>query len=170
MTKAETAKILAVISAAYPTVEIPKATIAVWHDLLNDLPFDVAIAATRRVLVQQDSVHLPAPGRIRREAYILMRTPCVDPGQAWSIVRDAVRRHGWYDPPGGTWDFADELIRDAVRAIGWDTLCQSTEIGVERSHFMRIYSAMRDEQDTEGRLPPALRRTGMRRIGSGCDA
>ena len=51
-----------------------------------------------------------------------------------------VRDVGSYGTP--TWS-TPELAR-AVDAVGWLAICLSQSPGVERSHFLRIYAALRE--------------------------
>jgi len=158
MTRKDVAKLLAFATAALPSVKLSGATVEAWWVLLGDLDADVAMAALRRVLAVQEIPALPAPGAIRKAAAELTHPRLPSPEEAWAMVLKAVRQHGHYDPPGGDWDFAYEPVRRAVRAIGWDTICLSEEIGVERAHFMRIYAAMTETVAEDACLPPALRR------------
>lgn len=158
MTRKDVAKLLAFVAAAIPSVKIPSATVEAWWAILGDLDADVALAALRRVLATQEIPALPTPGAIRRAAAELTHPRLPSPEEAWATVLGAVRRHGHYDPPGGAWDFEHEPVRRAVRTIGWDTLCLSADIGVERAHFMRIYAAMTETVAEDACLPHALRR------------
>ena len=158
MTRKDVAKLLAFATAALPSVKLSGATVEAWWVLLRDLDAAVALAALRRVLATQEIPALPTPGAIRKAASELTRPRLPSPEEAWATVLEAVRQHGHYDPPGGAWDFEHELVRRAVRAIGWDTICLSEGIGVERAHFMRTYAAMADSVAEDACVPPALRR------------
>jgi hypothetical protein len=158
VTRRDVAKLLAFATAAIPSVQITPATVEAWWAILGDLDADVAMAALRRVLAVQEIPALPAPGAIRKAAAELIRPRLPSPEEAWAMVLEAVRRHGYYDPPGVDWDFEHDAIRRAVAAIGWDTICLSEDIGVERAHFWRIYAAMAESVAEEARLPQGLRR------------
>jgi hypothetical protein len=55
----------------------------------------------------------------------------------------------------------------AVAAMGWETLCSSTEPGVDRAQFMRIYNGYRDTLRRDRNLAslPAPRVAGAVRVG-----
>jgi hypothetical protein len=59
-------------------------------------------------------------------------------GEAWSIVLGEVSRVGRYGAP----KFGYSLIDKAVRCIGWQTICDSETIGVERAHFFKVYDSL----------------------------
>ena len=58
-------------------------------------------------------------------------------GEAWEEVIEQIRKTGYAGKP----EFKDQLTAKAVEAIGWQTLCNSDKIAVDRAHFLRIYES-----------------------------
>ena len=67
--------------------------------------------------------------------------------EAWQQVRAEIRRIGPYERPR----FAHPRVAEAVQVIGWQTLCNSEQIGVERAHFLKAYDSF-SQRDRRRRL------------------
>ena len=155
MTRAETGQLLAFITALYPKIELAAATVPAWHEMLGDMPFGVAMAATKRVLSQQTFPSLPAIGEIRAAAADLTAPQLRDPGEAWREVIEQVRRVGTYGQP----QFSTPEIAMAVETIGWRELCLSEEgDGVIRAHFFKVYAQYARRAREDAVLPDAVKR------------
>lgn len=153
MTKAETARVVGIIRATLPNgPRVGDDTVAAWHDILGDLPFDAVVRATRSVLSVQEIPAWPAVGRIRKEAVALMRPDVPTAAEAWGRVEHEMRRVGWVGKPD-----LDPLAARVVRAIGWTRLCASEEPGVERGQFLRMYDQMAQREERDAVLPEGLR-------------
>lgn len=59
-------------------------------------------------------------------------------GEAWAEVLREIGRVGSWGKP----KFSDPLIQDAVDCIGWNSICSSEEIMIERAHFLKIYDSI----------------------------
>lgn len=162
MTRAELGKLFALMGAAYPRVqaELPQnpaalqAMLAVWQELLGDLAYDVAQAATLRVLAAATFPGLPPVGLIRQAAAALTAPRDPDPDEAWAQVMAAMRRHGYLDPYAA-YDEMAPRVAEVARGIGWRSLCEGTP-DVVRGQFRAAYSAARDRTRQAAALPPAL--------------
>jgi hypothetical protein len=164
MTREETAKVLAYIAAVYPRVEIAEGTLDAWHDLLSDLPFELAMSATKRVLLDQDGPWLPAVGQIRRAALFLANSRLLDPDEAWGEVERAVRKFGWPRPTEALASMSP-LTRRIVENIGWQEICASQNPDTVRGQFRAMYQAASDGWRREGILPTRLQ-AGSRSVTS----
>jgi hypothetical protein len=154
MTREEVGTLLAYIAAALPAVQVAPETVRVWHDLLGDLPRDVAFAAVRRVLMTQRGSWLPAPGEIRAAAVALQSAPVPSADAAWGQVMAAVRQWGYYEPARAL-AALDPPVRAVAEAIGWDALCQG-DPDVVRGQFVRLYAEAVAQAQAVAPLPPAL--------------
>ena len=67
--------------------------------------------------------------------------------EAWQQVRAELRRAGPYQQAC----LSHPRIAQAVQVIGWQTLCNSEQIGVERAHFLKAYDAF-SQRDRRQRL------------------
>lgn len=161
MTREETAKLLALIGAAHPRAakELPagsalQATVLAWTELLSDLDYPTAKAATLRVLREMDFPGLPAPGLIAQAAAELARPRDPDPDEAWALVAAAMRRFGWMDPHGA-YATLPPLVVEVARGIGWRALCEGTT-DIMRGQFRRAYETALARTRQQAALPPAL--------------
>lgn len=154
MTRKETVKLLAFLTAAMPHAKIGEGTAEAWHLLLGDLDFAVAQAAASRVLQEHTGAWLPAPALIRQAASALAAPRVPDPDEAWAQVMAAMRRHGWMDPAAAYAEM-DPLVAAVVRGLGWRALCEGTT-DVTRGQFRMAYTAARDRHQKASGLPPAL--------------
>ncbi len=158
MTRAETARLLAFVTALYPKIELGPATVPAWHEMLGDMPFELAMTATKRVLSQQTFPSLPAIGEIRAAAVDLTAPKLRDPGEAWREVMQEIRRVGSYGKP----EFSTPEVALAVATIGWRELCLSDEgDGVIRAHFLRVYEQYARRAREDAVLPETVKRQAL---------
>ena len=143
MTPAQTAKLVTVALAAYPTPasflgpDAVEDMTSAWHMVLVDLEYADAQAALARYMATVTD-KIPSPGHIRQivsESKIGRRRSGLD---AWGDVKRAISADGRYRTPR----FADPLVARAVDAIGWAAICDSEDEMVERAHFARAYDAL----------------------------
>lgn len=89
---------------------------------------------------------------IREKARIEKR---ITAGEAWGKVLKEIRRVGYAGNP----EFNDELIELAVKSVGWDVICKSNNIGVERAHFLKVYEAFVKRVSEDSVMIPLTRTT-----------
>lgn len=131
----DTAKILALVSAAYQ-MDVNDLTVDAWHGLMEDLDGPAAIEATKR-LCRRDSPFPPRPGEIIAEARQL-------DGDSPPPLNAAA---GYYMM--GKWD-VHPAVRAAARRVCWDRKVKPVEAEREfRSH----YSAELDAHEHSLREP-----------------
>lgn len=152
--KREFVKIMAFLSAGCGKAA-SKEVIAVYYDLLCDLPVEVLQNAARAVLIEHIYATLPPVALIRQIAINSMAKPedKMLPIEAWGLVRWCVSRFGW---SGGhkAMPHLPPLVRQVVNCLGWDALCGSTEFEVNRIHFMRAFESMASRNKNVLLLPP----------------
>ncbi len=154
MTRQETAKLLTIISAANDRFTINEEKVAVWHAILEDIPFAVAQKATMVVLAT--NIHPPSVAEIREAALSYMRPHLPTAGEAWAEINRAVSRYGVYRSKEALASMSP-LTRRVAECIGWETICLGEGIeGVLRSHFVKMYDEQREYEHRWADLPPAL--------------
>ncbi len=166
MTRKEVAGLVAALTAAFPRAEIGENTVRVYIDMLADLDFDEAQAAVKKLMAT--STFFPSIAEIRQAVADLRTRHLPEPEEAWEEVMRELRRVGGYLDIYGPLQFSCEEVRRAVKAIGWQTLCMSESIGVERAHFLRIYDTFRRRTKEDANLGPLLgapRKEGPAAIG-----
>lgn len=96
MTSEQAGRCLVELAAAFPSVRLPKETIAVWRQWLEALPVAEAKRAVSLVCAQHDfpTVHqMIAACGIASEPVLAMLVTAKDGG--FELVRDDTNRHGW---------------------------------------------------------------------------
>lgn len=159
MTKAELAKLLAVLAASYPKFEVDDLKVQVWHEMLRDLDYSVASMAIKKLIAL--NTFPPAIAEVRKAAAEITNPGLLlAPVEAWSEVQDHFRRTGSYRTPS----FSNPLIDKAVSAMGgWVELCRSEEpTGVTRAHFLRIYEGLAESEAERIKTTALLEQVGTR--------
>jgi hypothetical protein len=142
MNRTDTAQVLAVLSAAFPHVNVSRETAEVYHDVLGDLDADACRAAVRELLMTAE--RWPAPATIRRRVAERAGVLAPEPGAAWGEVVAQAGAVGLYGDPV----FSHPAVKAAVRAIGWRSVCLSENQDTLRAHFFRAYEPERTQADT----------------------
>jgi len=160
MTHREVRALIAFCVTALPGLTVPpephlSRMVAVWTDLLGDVPADLAQAAVRRVLMEQTGAWWPTPGAIRAAAAQLTASHQPSVEAAWAQVQAAVRRYGYYQPDAAL-AHLDPPVRAVVEALGWEAICLG-DPDVLRGQFTRYYTAHITAADRTRRLPRDLR-------------
>lgn len=136
MTRSEVGKILAIIQAVLPNVEVRniRATGDAWHFLLGDIDYPLAETALKSVLSSQKIPAWPTPGAIRQAAVELScRIPSED--EVMQEILDRLHYHHRNHPPLS-------LIATKVSdALGWDYMGGSEEPGVLRGQIRGLYKS-----------------------------
>jgi len=164
MTKTETVKLLAVISAAYPNMQVTEATVEIWHELLGDLGFNIVLTAAKKLILE--SPYPPTIADIRKRAVEVM-TPLedrLDAAEAWGEVMRALRVFGYYREAEALQSMSPRTAK-VVRWMGWSEICLSEELGVARGQFMKMYQQVAEREHKE-QLLPAMLRNDIKKIAS----
>lgn len=154
MTREETVKLLAFITAACPSLKATTATVEAWHVLLGDLPFPLVMQATVTVLAHQTGAWWPMPGAIRETALRLAGRATPDGDQAWAEVMQAVRQYGYYNPDAALAALSP-ITRTVAQAMGWDLICTG-DVEIVRGQFLRLYQLAAD-RTRQTDVPPSAR-------------
>ena len=157
----EVSKVIALLKAAFPRQVIGADTIAIYSDMLADLDAQEALNAVKCILSNAD--FFPTIAEIRAQvARSQVSLPNAE--EAWNEVRDAIRAVGIHrEPP----TFSHPAIQRAAEAIGWNTLCESENIGVERAHFMRFFHDSSEREMRKAQLGALLPESTPRRVITG---
>lgn len=131
---------------------------ALWYDRLKDLDYqDAANALNRWADTEKWS---PSIADIRS---MVNKTTEQDAApewvDAWNEVTKAISKYG-YCREQSALDSMSPITRACVKAIGWQNICNSEEIGVERGHFRSMYESKADSVKKTQAIQPALRTDG----------
>lgn len=148
MNPTETAKILAICSVAYPMYPVQKDTVAIYHELLQDLSEHDVRVAVNDLLITSD--RWPSIAAIRRK--VADNAQALAPGRAsaWGEVRKAAHEIGRHYRP----KWSHEAIGRAVEIIGWWEICQSDNPEAMRSQFWKVYEEITSAMDSETLTTP----------------
>ena len=156
MTKTETVKLLAVISAAYPNMQVTEATVDLWHELLGDQDLNIVLVAVKKLILE--SPYPPTIADIRKRAVEVMTPPedRIDAAEAWGEVQRAIRLYGYYREAEALESMSPRTAK-VVRWIGWSEICLSEDLGVVRGQFLKMYQQVAEREHKEQLLPVTLR-------------
>lgn len=173
MTKAETVKIFAVLTAAYPRFDTFKnkeslrPVVGLWNEMLADIPFSVVELAVKKLILE--SPYPPTIADVRKRAVEIMTPPedQIDGVEAWGEVMRAIKHYGYYREAEAMESMSPKAAKVA-KYMGWQEICHSEQTGVIRGQFLKMYEivANRERQD---RLLPLDMREEIQRLAEGMD-
>lgn len=150
MERVEFSKIVLILNAAYrnngkPMIE-DKMQADVWYEMLKDLDYAVAEKAVKNMIAR--SPYQPTIADVRKEYARLVTAPAMGEGEAWGLVREAIR-NGTY---GATEEFAklppvlQKAVGNPMSLTEWASLSSKEVETVVYSNFMK---ALRGVQERE---------------------
>lgn len=148
-----TMTVLRFLVDAYPAMEISPGTLAIYVQVLSDIPPEQLKIAVLRHVTQ--SRFFPSVSELREAAAGLHQEAEDQPDAytAWAEVTAAFRDVGYYRQP--TW--SHPLIGRAVDALGgWRNLCQSENGVADRARFFEVYGAYASRSQNERTALPVV--------------
>ena len=157
MTSDEFEFIRAAIKSAWPSKQIMpgKFEINLWFKALQDLDYQICQMALMELITQSEFP--PSIAELRKKYAEYTTAPVKTSGEAWEEVRLMVRKYGYYRYDEAL-EAMDDLTRQAVKGVGFRDICLSTNIAVERAHFLRLYDALVERKKQDAGTPAALLR------------
>lgn len=153
----EVAKMMAVMTLAYPKYELKDGTVDVYAKILKDIPGEVLDTAMKEILA--GSIFFPSIAEWRGKAIDLMigTRNFPTPGEAWECALREVARCGDYyryseRPRVPAYDHP--LIEKAVDIIGYVHLVNSDNLVADRAHFFKIYEALVNRSKEDAKMLP----------------
>jgi len=135
MTRAETAKILAVLAASYPKFEVDDLKVQVWHEMLGDLDYVTANMAVKKLILE--NIFAPSIAEVRNAAMEILNPDVMTAAEAWGEVERAVRTYGYYRETEALASLTPRVAK-VVRQISWREICLNEEPGVVRGQFLKM--------------------------------
>lgn len=156
MEKAEFSKIVMVLRSTYPQSQIltTNEAISLWFELLSDLPYAAASAAVQKWVSSEKWP--PTIADIREGATKSIIPEIPEWSAAWETVLAAISRWGMYRQAEALATM-DETTRETVNRMGWQYICWSENINIERATFRDIYTSIKARKDQQAKLPESLR-------------
>ena len=125
-----------------------------WFRQLCDIPYEIAEAVLNKWVATNK--WSPTIADIRELAVEMKTGTSIEWGEAWETVMRAVRKFGYYQKADAL-DSLDDITRRCVERVGWNDICMSENIAVERANFRMIYEREIERQKREAQIPQAMR-------------
>lgn len=157
MTFQEFSKIGMAIKTYFPKEENLLKTeeaVRLWYEALKDIDYTtMQMALNKYVATEKWS---PTIADLRRLSFEVSNPEIPTWDEAWETVLQAVRTYG-YTRRVEAMDTFDEITRKTVARVGWNQICASEQIGIERSAFRDIYRVLADKTKEQGQIAPAVK-------------
>jgi hypothetical protein len=141
MNAKEAASIVAVIAAAHPQWPASRETVAIYRQMLSDLPYANTFRAVQEIIALDD--RWPSVATVRKRAVAMGGGIAPNASDAWAEVCDAIRSNGRTSIP----EWSHPAIQRTVETLGWWELCNGTSPETTRAHFRRLYDENRAVSD-----------------------
>ncbi len=125
----------------------------VWYSLLKDLDYKVVSVAIQKYMMTQKTPPVIADIRELSANVVIGEKPLWSDG--WEEVVMAIRRFGSYNETQALESMSD-ITKQCVRRLGYQNLCRSEEIGVERANFRMIYEQIANREHEKQKLPVGM--------------
>lgn len=131
-------------------------SLSFWFDMLNDLPYEIAVLALKKHVAT--SKWLPSVAEIRQHASELTQRGINDWSDEWAAVMKAVSAYGYMNESDAMLSLSP-LTREVVRQLGWKQICccEQNEVMSLRANFRMIYTQKADRARQLSMLPPSVR-------------
>ena len=166
MTKADAAKLVAIVVTAYPNYDKFKdakaveATVNLWAIMFESDPGGIVGLAVKKHIAT--SKWPPSVAEIRELMLESQHPELVPPDQAWAAVSDLLYSEGEYNH-GDLYRQLPPLIARTVETIGWGNLyemhrsyCRGGKPGMDRVAFMQQYTPMYEREKAKAMTPRAI--------------
>lgn len=156
MNKQEFAVIAAALRRAYGRTNIMPDDDAVefWYGMLKDIDYTVCRNAVTQIISQ--SRFVPTIAEIREKSAETMMRDIPEWDEAWGEVLSAVRRYGYMQEEEALASL-DSITAGIVRRMGYQNICTSERIEVERANFREAYKAQVAMEKKQGVLPLSVK-------------
>ena len=143
MNRHEAAQIVAALASAFPAFPPARETVAVYVEALADLDHAATVEATRDLIMLEE--RFPSVATIRRRVGHRAGLLAPTAAQAWEEVNAQASDGGRSRVPSWT----HPAVAETVRAVGWFSLCSSTNPETMRAQFLRLYDDNRRRHDDD---------------------
>lgn len=154
-TETDIARLIVLLSAAFPNWTPNDFTAEVYYQDLRDVPSEELFIAAQHCRAEAGRKFAPSTGEIRGAVAELRGYASNVPSsfQAWQEVLEQALATGQYRTP----TFSHPLIDQAVRAMGWREICMSENQIADRARFIQCYEQLSERASREEMLIPEVR-------------
>ena len=159
MTREESAKIIQIIEATYPSYKPAsvKTAIEVWRVIFLNVSYEIVSSALFSY-IRNNNEFAPVPGQINEIINNAVRPDAMNEEEAWDMVRKATE-NGLYGSEK-EFDKLPPIIQKTIgssHAIYTMAMMDSTSLSVEKSHFLRNYRNEVQKQKNIDNLPNGVK-------------
>lgn len=127
--------------------------IKVWFAMLQDIPYEILNLAIQKHIMT--NTFPPTIAELRSASADIVTDEAGDWTEAWGKVLDVVSRCGLQNAREGLAEL-DESTVEAVKRVGYWSICNSENIGVERANFRAAYESIIARKKSEVVVSPRL--------------
>jgi hypothetical protein len=151
----EAVQLIGIATANFPNMQERDMgpTAALWHQILEDIPYPVAEAALFKVL--STARYFPTVAEILEAALYVTQPLLPTAPEAWAMVMQAVNKHGMYRQQQ-TMDMLPDFVQQVVKTMGLRQICLSEEPDIVRAQFIKSYDVMEKRHQETAQLPPRV--------------
>lgn len=155
MNRREFGLLVAAMRAYYPDRNpLPnEQTIELWYRQLKDIPYRLAEAALNKWVVTNKWP--PTIADLREMVVTISDGPQLLWSDGWGQVMKAIKKYGIYNQAAAM-DSFDEITKKCVLRLGYQDLCQSTNIMADRANFRMIFDQIAARQQQAAQIPATL--------------
>ena len=137
----------------YPSFLPDADALEIWYQLLKDLPYDVCNVAIQKYMMTETEV--PKIADIRNMCASIMAGEKPLWSEGWEEVLMAIRRYGSYNEEKAM-ESMSEITKQCVKRLGYQNLCRSEELGVDRANFRMIFEQIANREHEKAKLPQGM--------------
>lgn len=165
MTKQETAKVLAVLQAAYPSFyrgmssQEVDSVIAVWASMFEQEPYAVVCAAVKTLIASDTKGYPPHIGAVKGAIQRITEPDAPTEAEAWNIVIKAASDAAY--GAQAQYEKLPPIIKQTVgsaETLRNIALAESDTLTVLQSNFMRSYRERSARERERARMPEDVKR------------
>ncbi len=156
MTLNETKNILAWTISNFPSMQERDMgpTAKLWYQMLKDIPYEIVEKAMFKILAT--AKFFPTVSEILEAIADITNPELTTGGEAWGEVEKAIRFFGSYREAEALASMSPRTAK-VVEYMGWRDICLSTELGVARGQFLKMYQQVSEREQKERVLPESLK-------------
>ena len=164
MTLSETAQILAIIKATYPSFMSKasqddfRATVKIWHSFIGEFDLNTVNTALRALISTRTSEFAPSVGALMDKIYSVTHEQGYTGLERWNLVQKAIRNSGYHAK-----EEFEKLPQDCKDAVGshetlrdW-ALLPMDELGNAQARFIKSYEVSSKRKREIETMPQDIR-------------
>lgn len=137
----------------YPSFLPDADSLEIWFQLLKDLDYKVCNVAIQKYMMTE--TRIPTPADIRNLCTSVMTGDKPIWSDGWEEVIMAIRRYGSYNEEAALESMSD-ITKQCVRRLGYQNLCRSEAIEVDRANFRMIFEQVANREHEKKKLPSGM--------------